>query len=214
MDRIIRRKPADWRHSVAFTGHRPQKLPFGFDETDPRCVDFKRRLCNSIEMMILEGYTHFISGGALGMDMYAAEAVLTLREQYPEITLEIAIPHDGQTAKWPQSLRDRAERIREEADGITWIAHEYPKRCLFDRNYYMVSHCSVLLACFDGQPGGTAQTIETAHRLGLCGRFAGKSRNTTCYPPAPFPLRRQWLHLRRHRTSRRRILVHSHQKIG
>lgn len=82
---------------------------------DPRCVDFKRRLCNSIEMMILEGYTHFISGGALGMDMYAAEAVLTLREQYPEITLEIAIPHDGQTAKWPQSLRDRAERIREEA---------------------------------------------------------------------------------------------------
>lgn len=101
MDRIIRRKPADWRHSVAFTGHRPQKLPFGFDETDPRCVDFKRRLCNSIEMMILEEYTHFISGGALGMDMYAAEAVLTLREQYPEITLEIAIPHDGQTAKWP-----------------------------------------------------------------------------------------------------------------
>lgn len=83
MDRIIRRKPADWRHSVAFTGHRPQKLPFGFDETDPRCVDFKRRLCNSIEMMILEGYTHFISGGALGMDMYAAEAVLTLREQVP-----------------------------------------------------------------------------------------------------------------------------------
>lgn len=106
MDRIIRREPTDWRHSVAFTGHRPQKLPFGFDEADPRCVDFKRRLCNSIEMMILEGYTHFISGGALGMDMYAAEAVLTLREQYPEITLEIAIPHDRQTAKWPQSLRD------------------------------------------------------------------------------------------------------------
>ena len=133
MDSIIRRKPADWRHSVAFTGHRPQKLPFGFDETDPRCVDFKRRLCNSIEMMILEGYTHFISGGALGMDMYAAEAVLTLREQYPEITLEIAIPHDGQTAKWPQSLRDRAESIREEADVITWIAHEYTKHSLFDR---------------------------------------------------------------------------------
>ena len=56
--------------------------------------------------------------------------------------------------------------IREEADVITWIAHEYTKRCLFDRNYYMVSHCSVLLACFDGQPGGTARTIETAHRLG------------------------------------------------
>ena len=167
MDRIIRRKPADWRHSVAFTGHRPQKLPFGFDETDPRCVDFKRRLCNSIEMMILEGYTHFISGGALGMDMYAAEAVLTLREQYPEITLEIAIPHDGQTAKRPQSLRDRAERIREEADVITWIAHEYTKRCRIRSG--TTTWCRIAACCwqcFDGQPGGTAQTIETAHRLG------------------------------------------------
>lgn len=213
MDRIIRREPADWRHSVAFTGHRPQKLPFGFDEADPRCVDFKRRLCNSIEMMILEGYTHFISGGALGMDMYAAEAVLTLREQYPEITLEIAIPHDGQTAKWPQSLRNRAERIREEADVITWIAHEYTKRCLFDRNYYMVSHCSVLLACFDGQPGGTAQTIETAHRLGAAdyGCAAGPPESRVI----PHGIRpRQWLHLRRHRTTRRRILAHSYWKIG
>ena len=40
MDRIIRREPTDWRHSVAFTGHRPQNQPFGYDEADPRCEDF------------------------------------------------------------------------------------------------------------------------------------------------------------------------------
>ena len=155
------------RESTAcFTGHRPEKLPWGYNEADMRCFVLKAELSKMILQAYGCGYTHFIAGGALGADMYAAEAVLTLREQYPEITLEIAIPHDGQTAKWPQSLRDRAESIREEADVITWIAHEYTKRCLFDRNYYMVSHCSVLLACFDGQPGGTAQTIETAHRLG------------------------------------------------
>ena len=193
MDRIIRREPADWRHSVAFTGHRPQKLPFGFDETDPRCVDFKRRLCNSIEMMILEGYTHFISGGALGMDMYAAEAVLTLREQYPEITLEIAIPHDGQTAKWPQSLRDRAERIREEADVITWIAHEYTKRCLFDRRYGADHRDGTSAGAADyGCAAGSPESRVTLHGIRL----------------------RQWLHLRRHRTTRRRILAHSYWKIG
>lgn len=166
MEQLIRRTPADRRHTVAFTGHRPQKLPFGFDESDPRCVDFKCRLRNTIEMLVIEGYTHFISGGALGMDLYAAEAVLSLREEYPEITLEMAIPFDAQTAKWSQPLRDRAESIRREADVLTWIAHDYSKSCLFARNHYIVANCSVLLACFDGQPGGTAQTIETARRMG------------------------------------------------
>ena len=168
MDRIIRREPADWRPSVAFTGHRPQKLPFGFDETDPRCVDFKRRLCNSIEMMILEGYTHFVfRGGALGMDMYAAEAVLTLREQYPEITLEIAIPHDGQTAKVAAAPcatgRRSSERKRMSSHGLR-TSIPSAAYSIGTTTWCRIAACCS--ACFDGQPGGTAQTIETAHRLG------------------------------------------------
>ena len=34
----VRRYPAAGARRVAFSGHRPQKLPFGFDETDERCV--------------------------------------------------------------------------------------------------------------------------------------------------------------------------------
>lgn len=72
----VRHAPAPRARRVAFTGYRPQKMPFGFDEQDERCVDFKRRLYKTIESLIDQGYKHFISGGALGMDMYAAEAVL------------------------------------------------------------------------------------------------------------------------------------------
>ena len=39
-----------------------------------------------------EGVTHFITGMALGVDMYAAEIVLDLKSKYPHITLESAIP--------------------------------------------------------------------------------------------------------------------------
>lgn len=28
--------------TCAFTGHRPQNLPFGFNEEDERCVDLKK----------------------------------------------------------------------------------------------------------------------------------------------------------------------------
>ena len=164
MDKIVRREPAPIHKTVAFTGYRLQKMPFGFNEDCDQCKDFKRRLFNSIEMLIIEGYTHFISGGALGMDMFAAEAVLELRKRYPNITLEIAIPFDGQTNKWEQEYKNRAEIIRQEADVVTWVSHQYTSGCMFVRNRYMVDNSSILMAAFDGQPGGTAMTVDYARR--------------------------------------------------
>ncbi len=35
------------------------------------------------------------------------------------------------------------------------------------RNRYMVERSSLLLACYDGQPGGTMSTILLARRSGL-----------------------------------------------
>ena len=96
----IRRRTNPSYFRCAFTGYRPQKMPFGFDETDPRCVDFKSRLQDSIEALIGEGYAHFISGGAMGMDIFAAEIVLSLKEKYPWIILEMVSPFDGQADKW------------------------------------------------------------------------------------------------------------------
>ena len=166
MDRIIRREPADWRHSVAFTGHRPQKLPFGFDETDPRCVDFKRRLCNSIEMMILEGYTHFISGGALGMDMYAAEAVLELKRTHADITLELALPFPTFNMNLRGELRERFDTIVLRADKATVCAESYTPYSYMRRNAYMVDSSGLLIAIYDHRPGGTKNTVEYARKKG------------------------------------------------
>lgn len=81
------------KQSCCFTGHRPQSLPFRFNENDERCIDLKRRLKDAIiEMITQNGVTHFISGMAIGVDMYAAEIVLELKETYPNISLEAAIP--------------------------------------------------------------------------------------------------------------------------
>ena len=44
----IRIKEVPRSRRVAFTGYRPQKMPFGFDEEDERCIDFKKRLRDTI----------------------------------------------------------------------------------------------------------------------------------------------------------------------
>ena len=72
----------------AFTGHRPQSLPFGFNETDERCIALKQTLrAEIIRLIEHEGVTHFISGMALGVDMYAAEIVLGLKSRLSKALL-------------------------------------------------------------------------------------------------------------------------------
>ena len=44
MKNIVKRASPPNARRCAFTGYRPQKMPFGFDETDPRCIDFKKRV--------------------------------------------------------------------------------------------------------------------------------------------------------------------------
>ena len=92
--------------TCAFTGHRPKGL--GYPESDGRCAALKEKLRTLIiRMMEEEGVTHFISGMAQGVDMYAAEIVLELKEKYPQITLECAIPYERQAVRWPEALRNR-----------------------------------------------------------------------------------------------------------
>ena len=106
-------------------------MPFGFDEADPRCIEFKARLKDTIETLIGEGYAHLISAGAQGMDMFAAEAVLELKEKYPWITLEMVSPFDAQVDHWNDEYRMRHDRLFATADIVTATGHEYTKAYMF-----------------------------------------------------------------------------------
>ena len=68
--------------ACAFTGHRPSKLPWDYDEKAATCMEFKFRLREALEYLIGKGYVDFLSGGALRFDLIAAEMVLSLREKY------------------------------------------------------------------------------------------------------------------------------------
>ena len=43
-------------------------MPWGEDENCPECVAYKALLAEKIEQLIEQGFGHFISGGAMGMD--------------------------------------------------------------------------------------------------------------------------------------------------
>ena len=153
--------------TCAFTGHRPQNLPFGFNEEDECCINLKKTLREQIINLIEnEGVTHFISGMAIGVDMYAAEIVLDLKARYPNITLESAIPCETQAVKWSMAQRERYYDIAARCDKETMLQSRYSPDCMDKRNRYMVDHADYILAVWNGCPSGTGNTVRYAHKKG------------------------------------------------
>ena len=153
--------------TCTFTGHRENKLPWRDDETDPRCLRLKEHIFDAVESLYQSGIRHYICGMATGCDLYFGEAVLELRAEHPDVTLEAAIPCEGQSAGWPAPLRRRYDHLARECDYQTVIQKDYTPDCMLRRNRYMVDASAVLIAAYNGAPGGTRSTLLYAMRQGL-----------------------------------------------
>ena len=86
--------------TCCFTGHRPQSLPWRYNEHTAGCCELKDELYLQIEKAIRDGYNHFIVGMALGIDTYVGEMLILFKQIYPAITMEAAIPCQNQGERW------------------------------------------------------------------------------------------------------------------
>ena len=155
------------KNSCAFSGHRPKKFPWGYDESDSRCMELKAVLEREIQKLIEAGVTDFYTGMAEGTDTWAAMIVLELRKTNPALKLHCVVPFKGQADKWTVPARRLYKRILRTADTVTYISEDYHDGCMMERNRYMVDHAAYLLAVYNGEwRGGTAATVRYARKLG------------------------------------------------
>ena len=153
--------------TCAFTGHRPQNLPWQFNEADTNCLKLKQILNQQISQLAKNGFTDFLSGMALGSDTWAAEAVLNLRKKNPALKLHCILPCKTQAEKWPVSEQERYQKILAQADSIFFTSRNYHPNCMLERNRFMVEKARLLLAVYNGQPhSGTAAAVRHAQKLG------------------------------------------------
>lgn len=153
--------------TCAFTGHRPRSFPWKGDETAPGCALLKKTLAEQIKLLADRGVTDWLSGMAQGVDLWAAEIVLDLKEKNPALRLHCILPCEGQERKWPASERERYHSILRQADEVIYVNREYHDDCMLERNRYLVDHSSVLLAVYNGtHRSGTGMTVRYAKRLG------------------------------------------------
>lgn len=152
--------------TCAFSGHRPEKLPWGTDEGDPRCQALKIQMEKELRKLCREGVNRYICGMARGTDRYFQEILCRLREEYP-IRIMAAVPCPSQARAWPEEERREYYAALRRCDEMRTLEERYSQGCMLRRNRFMVEQSRILMTVFDGSPGGTAATVAYARARGL-----------------------------------------------
>ena len=134
-----------------FTGHRD--LPADHEA-------LRAALRRHITALYADGYTDFLSGGAMGFDLLAAEAVLELRPVLPEMRLLMILPCEGQDRAYPSGDKLRYRAALDQADLVRYTAHTYYKGCMLARDRVLAEAADFCLCWLTRSTGGTAYTVR------------------------------------------------------
>ena len=145
--------------TCCFTGHR--RIPL--NQLEPLI----QRLKNAVIACIKEGYLYFGTGGALGFDTLAAQAVLELKKDYPCIKLILILPCKTQAKRWRQEDIEKYGQILKAADKVVYTSQEYYNGCMHKRNRHLVDNSSVCICYLTQKTGGTYYTVNYASEHGL-----------------------------------------------
>lgn len=154
---------------VAFTGHRPESMTRNPITQEKLAFEVGKVLRQAINDVYHKyGARTFISGMARGVDTWAAQQVLFLRDTHDNpgepIRLICATVHQ-QTALWSKEDKETYDRILAKADQVEIIGDGQDVRAdLLQRNRWMVDNSEMLIAVWNGKPGGTKYTIDYAEK--------------------------------------------------
>lgn len=118
-------------------------------------------------MLASKGVKYFGTGGALGFDTIAAQAVLAIKDTHPEIKLILVLPCENQTKYWKQTDIDVYNDILAKADKVKYLSKTYYDGCMQKRNRHLVDCSSYCVCYFKEHTGGTAYTVSYAKSKNL-----------------------------------------------
>lgn len=158
----------------AVTGHQGTRFRFKYKDNNNGCKRLKRRMREQFVVLYGEGVRHFWIGGGLGVDLWAGEILLRLKEEpgYGEIMLHTAIPFTGYDSKWDERSRARMAFVVKHSDStrIIGTSNIPPAACYRQRDRFLVDQADCLLAVYDNdrsRRNGIGTTVFMAEKKGI-----------------------------------------------
>lgn len=138
------------------TGYKAFELGI-FKHNHEAVTYIKRAIKNSLLPIVEEGLEWVIISGQLGTELWAAEVVFDLREEYTQLKLGILLPFLNQEESWNETNREYYQSILTRADFVDTIIkkpYEGPQQ-LRIKNQYMIQKSDAMLIFYDPEKEGS-----------------------------------------------------------
>ncbi|MFB5281933.1 DUF1273 domain-containing protein [Peribacillus sp. Hz7] len=131
---------------------------FGIFKNDHEAVKYiKKAIRNRLQPLVEEGLEWVIISGQLGTELWAAEVVFELQEEYSDIKLGVLLPFLKQEESWNELNQAYYESILARADFVDAIfkkPYEGPQQ-LRIKNEYMIQKSDAMLIVYDVEKEGS-----------------------------------------------------------
>lgn len=160
------------RIKIAFTGRRKINNCYDYKK-DNYWIKTIKPIFDYLLDIVKEEDIHFITGGALGIDLAMGELTEFLKTRTSKkITTELALPNIRQGENWFGESIEILKYLKNNVDKLTIVneLEEYKTDNIYkqldNRNKYMISQCDLLIAVWDNiEKGGTWNAIKYAKSI-------------------------------------------------
>ncbi|AWE06093.1 hypothetical protein DCE79_01195 [Lysinibacillus sp. 2017] len=149
--------------SLYITGYRAHELGI-FNDTHPGVAIIKKALENQLRVLIEDGLEWIVISGQQGVETWAAQVVIELKTDYPEIKYSIITPFLEQEKNWNEHKQATYMHIVSNADFVTSVTkrpYEAPWQFI-EKDKFIIDNTDGTLLVYDEENEGSPKYV---HRL-------------------------------------------------
>lgn len=156
---------------VVVTGYKQHELGI-FDDKHPGIAFIKKALRNQLLALLDAELEWVIVSGQLGVETWAAELVLELKEEYPDLKYALITPFLEQEKNWNETKQETYRSLIAQADyhnSLTQTPYEAPWQFV-EKNKFFIRNSDGLLLVYDEENEGSPKFIKK-----MADRYAERS---------------------------------------
>lgn len=142
------------------TGYKNYELGI-FDNKSKEVSFIKKAMYNRLNILAEEGLEWVLISGQMGVELWAGEAVISLKKTYRDLKLAVLTPFLNQESKWNEKNQEYYNYIIENADYVDSISKQpYVNPGQFKNRDQLLLHKSDgILILYDEEKEGSAKYI-------------------------------------------------------
>lgn len=146
---------------LVITGYKQHEIGV-FDDKHPGVGFIKKALENRLLELIDDGLEWVILSGQLGVETWAAQLVIELKQSFPELKYAIITPFLEQEKNWNENKKETYQTICANADfqtSVTKKPYEGPWQFI-EKNKFIIRNSDGLLIIYDEENEGSPKFMK------------------------------------------------------